>query len=324
MTNSIIVKAFGGPEELKWTESERPYPDKHEVLIKTSAIGLNFIDTYHRQGLYPLSLPFVPGVESTGVITEIGRNVTGFRPGDRVACISDPVGAYTTDRVFPSNKLIKLPRTISDHTAAAVMLKGLTAAMLVRRVYKISAGETILIHAAAGGVGLILTQWAKALGAIVIGTVGSKKKATLIKHYGADHAIIYQNQDFVTSVSQITKKQGVSVVYDSVGLATFQQSLDCLAPRGLWVTFGNASGPVPPILPLDLMKKGSLFMTRPMLNHYIQTDLERNKLASELFAAIRKQHIQVKINKLFKLQEASKAHSLLQSRQTIGSNLLLP
>ena len=324
MPHAIIVKNFGGPEELKWAEIDRPSPDKNEVLIKTSVVGLNFIDIYHRQGLYPLPLPFTPGVESAGVITEVGQNVSTFKPGDRVACVSEPIGAYTTERVFPSTKLIKLPRSISDQTAAAIMLKGLTAAMLLRRVHKIIAGETVLIHAAAGGVGLILTQWATALGAIVIGTVGSKKKANLIKRFGARHAIIYQNQNFVESVSKITKEQGVSVVYDTVGLATFPKSLGCLKPRGLWVTFGNTSGPVPPILPLDLMKNGSLFMTRPILNHYIQTDIERQELALELFSAIRKQHIQVQINDMFELNEASKAHTLLQSRKTVGSTVLLP
>jgi len=324
MTHAIVVNKPGGPSALRWKQIDTPEPGKGEVALRTAAVGLNFIDTYHRKGLYPLPTPFTPGVEGVGVITKLGKGVTGYKIGDRVACVSEPMGAYAEERVFPANKLLKLPKDISDQAAASMMLKGMTAAMLVRRVYRLSKGDTVLIHAAAGGVGLILTQWAKALGATVIGTVGSPAKARLAKAHGADHVINYNKQDFVASVARLTKKEGLPVVYDSVGAATFPGSLDCLKPRGLWVTFGNASGPVPPVAPLTLMQKGSLFMTRPMLNHYITDPAEFKNLAGELFSVVRKGAVKVEVNQTYALKDAKQAHADLEARKTTGSTLLIP
>ena len=324
MTHAIVVKKPGGPSALRWQPIETPEPKTGEVTVETTAVGLNFIDTYHRKGLYPLQTPFIPGVESVGIISKLGRGVSGYKLGDRVACVSEPMGAYAEARTFPADRLLKLPKDITDQTAASMMLKGLTAAMLARRVYKIKEGETVLIHAAAGGVGLILTQWAKALGATVIGTVGTEAKARLVKSQGADHVINYKKQDFVETVNRLTKKRRLPVVYDSVGDATFPGSLDCLKPRGLWVTYGNASGPVPAFAPLMLMQKGSLFMTRPLLNHYISTPDDYIKLARELFSMVRKGKIKISIKQTYDLKDASRAHADLEARKTTGSTLLIP
>jgi len=324
MTHAIVVKKPGGPSALRWQPIETPEPKTGEVTVETTAVGLNFIDTYHRKGLYPLQTPFIPGVESVGFISKLGRGVSGYKLGDRVACVSEPMGAYAEARTFPADRLLKLPKDITDQTAASMMLKGLTAAMLARRVYKIKEDETVLIHAAAGGVGLILTQWAKALGATVIGTVGTAAKAKLVKSHGADHVINYKKQDFVEAVNRLTKKRKLPVVYDSVGDATFPGSLDCLKPRGLWVTYGNASGPVPAFAPLMLMQKGSLFMTRPLLNHYISTPDDYIKLARELFSMVRKGAIKISIKQTYDLKDASRAHADLEARKTTGSTLLIP
>ncbi len=324
MNRAILVRKPGSPSALKWERVDTPDPKTGEILLKTTAVGLNFIDTYHRKGLYPLPTPFIPGVESVGLICKLGRGVTDFKIGDRVACVSEPMGAYAEYRVFPAARLVRIPRDITDHTAASMMLKGLTAAMLAKRVYKVKSGDTVLIHAAAGGVGLILSQWAKSLGATVIGTVGSAAKARLAKDYGVDHVINYNKQNFVNVVARLTKNKKLPVVFDSVGAATFPGSLDCLMPMGLWVTYGNASGPVAPLAPLTLMQKGSLFMTRPMLNHYISDPIEYKKLAGELFSIVRKGGVKVEINQIYDLKDAQKAHTDLEARKTTGSTLLIP
>lgn len=323
MPKAIIVTKPGGPSVLKWRNIDMPSPEAGEVLVRNTAVGLNYIDTYHRKGLYPLPTPFIPGVESAGVVEAVGRGVTRVRPGDRVGCVSDPMGSYAEVRLFPANRLLKLPKTIDDQTAASMQLKGLTAAMLLRRIYRPKKGEIILIHAAVGGVGLILTQWAKALGATVIGTVGSRAKAKIAKAHGCDHTILYNDQDFVERVRKITKGAGVPVVYDSVGASTYPGSLDCLSPTGLWVTFGNASGPVPPVAPLTLMQKGSLFMTRPMLNHYITEDKALQALARELFAVVRDGTVRIEVNQTYDLKDAARAHRDLEARKTTGSTVLL-
>jgi NADPH2:quinone reductase len=324
MNRAILVRKPGGPSALKWERVDTPDPKTGEILLKTTAVGLNFIDTYHRKGLYPLPTPFIPGVESVGLISKLGRGVTGFKIGDRVACVSEPMGAYAEYRVFPAARLVRIPRDITDHTAASMMLKGLTAAMLAKRVYRVKSGDMVLIHAAAGGVGLILSQWAKSLGATVIGTVGSAAKARLAKDYGVDHVINYNKQNFVNVVARLTKNKKLPVVFDSVGAATFPGSLDCLMPMGLWVTYGNASGPVAPLAPLTLMQKGSLFMTRPMLNHYISDPIEYKKLAGELFSIVRNGGVKVEINQSYDLKDAQKAHTDLEARKTTGSTLLIP
>ena len=324
MIRAIVVNKTGDPSALRWQSIDTPEPKTGEVTVNTTAVGLNFIDTYHRRGLYPIETPFIPGVESVGLVSKIGRGVSGYKVGDRVACVSEPMGAYSEARTFPAARLLKVPKDITDQTAASMMLKGLTAAMLARRVYKIKKGETVLIHAAAGGVGLILTQWAKAIGATVIGTVGSPAKARLLKSYGADHVINYKRQDFVRAIDQLTHKRKLPVVFDSVGDATFPGSLDCLKPLGLWVTYGNASGPVPAFAPLMLMQKGSLFMTRPLLNHYIAKPDDYVKLARELFSMVRKGAIQIPIKQTYDLKDARKAHADLEARKTIGSTLLIP
>jgi len=324
MTHAIRIHKAGPASVLKWQKVEIGKPKNGEILIKNTAVGVNFIDTYHRRGLYPIPMPFTPGVEGAGIIEAIGAGVTKLKIGDRVAYCSDPLGSYAEQRLFPAERAIKIPGGISDEQAASMMLKGLTAAMLLKRIYKPAKGDKVLIHAAAGGVGLILCQWAKLLGATVIGTVSSRKKATLAEANGCDHPIIYTEKSFVEQVQRLTKNDGVPVVYDGVGRDTYPGSLDCLQPRGMWVTFGNASGPVPPVAPLTLMQKGSLFMTRPMLNHYITTTEELTSLARELFSVVRKGAIKIQVNQHYALKDAAKAHKDLEQRKTTGSTVLLP
>jgi NADPH2:quinone reductase len=324
MTHAIRIHKAGPASVLKWQKVEIGKPKNGEILIKNTAVGVNFIDTYHRRGLYPIPMPFTPGVEGAGVIEAIGAGVTKLKIGDRVAYCSDPLGSYAEQRLFPAERAIKISGGISDEQAASMMLKGLTAAMLLKRIYKPAKGDKVLIHAAAGGVGLILCQWAKLLGATVIGTVSSRKKATLAEANGCDHPIIYTEKSFVEQVQRLTKNDGVPVVYDGVGKDTYPGSLDCLQPRGMWVTFGNASGPVPPVAPLTLMQKGSLFMTRPMLNHYITTTEELTSLARELFSVVRKGAIKIQVNQHYALKDAAKAHKDLEQRKTTGSTVLLP
>ena len=324
MTRAIRIHETGAPSVMKWEEVEVGKPGKGEVRLRHTAIGVNFIDAYYRAGLYPRPMPMILGNEGAGVVTALGRGVTGLKVGDRVAYASDPLGAYAEERVYPADRLIKLPKQISDETAAAMMLKGMTARYLLRETYRVQKGDTILLHAAAGGLGLILCQWAKHLGATVIGTVGTRQKADLARAHGCDHPIIYTKENFVERVKRITRGGGVPVVYDSIGKDTFPGSLDCLRQRGMWVSFGNASGPVPPFPPTLLAQKGSLFMTRPTLFHYIA---ERDRLvanARELFSVVKSGAVKIEVNQRYPLKDAAKAHRDIESRKTTGSTVLIP
>jgi NADPH:quinone reductase len=322
MTHAIRIAAFGGPEVLSWQPIEVPAPGPGEVLLKHTAVGLNFIDVYERTGLYPNALPFGLGREAAGVVEAVGPKVSSLAIGDRVAYVLSSAGAYSQRRVAPADRLVKLPNDIRDSVAAAIMLKGLTAQALLRRTYRVKRGDTVLIHAAAGGVGLILTQWAKHLGARVIAVVGSADKATLVREHGAD-LVLLVDDDWVRAARDYTRGQGVAVVYDSVGQATFMRSLDCLRPLGMMVTFGNASGPVPPFAPLELAKRGSLFITRPTLFHYIATRPMLTRAAQELFAVVQQGAVRVHIGQTYALQDAAQAHRDLEARKTVGSTILL-
>jgi NADPH2:quinone reductase len=320
MTHAIRVHELGGPEVLKWEEIEVGEPGPGEVKIRQEAAGLNYIDVYHRTGLYPQPLPFTPGTEGAGVVESIGPDVSGLSPGDRVA-YAGPVGGYAEERLIAADRLIKLPHAISSEQAAAMMLQGMTAHMLLRSVHRVQRGETILIHAAAGGVGLIVCQWAKALGATVIGTVGSDAKAELARAHGCDHPIVYTRQDFVAEVDRITGGAKLPVVYDSVGKDTFLQSLDCLAPRGMMVTFGNSSGPVDPIEPGILAQKGSLFLTRPTLFTYSARRADLETAARELLEVVESGKVKIEVKQRFALKDAAEAHRALEARQTSGSTV---
>jgi NADPH2:quinone reductase len=324
MTHAIRFRQTGGPEVLEWREVEVGKPGPREVRLRHTAIGLNYIDTYHRTGLYPVPLPSGLGIEAAGVIEEVGVKVKDLKPGDRVAYAGGPVGAYAQARVMPAERLVKLPKTIRDQQAAAAMLKGMTAEYLLRRTYKVKPGETILIHAAAGGVGLIMCQWAKALGAKVIGTVSSEAKAVLAKKHGCHFPIITTRESFVERVHQITRGKRLPVVYDSVGKDTFMGSLDCLVPRGLLVMFGNASGAVPPFDLLLLTAKGSLFVTRPTLANYTATRQDLLHTANALFKVIAAGAVKIAINQTYALRDAAHAHRDLETRKTTGSTVLLP
>jgi len=323
-TNAIRVHKIGGPEEMKWEEIDVPAPKENEVLIKHKVIGLNYIDTYFRSGLYPAPLPTGIGMEAAGIIEEIGPGVAGFSAGDRVAYASRPLGSYSGKRTFPIDNLIKIPDEISDELAAAIMLKGMTAEYLIKRTFKVGAGQTVLFHAAAGGVGLIACQWLKAIGATVIGTVGSQEKATLAKANGCAHTILYKEENFVEKVKEITNNEGVPVVYDSVGKDTSLQSLDCLSALGLLVIFGNSSGNAPPIDPGALAAKGSLYVTRPTLFSYNSTRERLVQSAEEVFKMIKNENISIKIGAKYALKDAVQAHKDLESRKTSGSTLLIP
>jgi NADPH2:quinone reductase len=291
-------------------------------VLRHTAVGLNFIDVYERTGLYPNKLPFGLGREAAGVVEAVGPKVTSLAVGDRVAYTLGSAGAYSERRVAPVDRLVKLPADIRDSVGAAIMLKGLTAQALLRRTYRVKRGDTILVHAAAGGVGLILTQWAKHLGARVIAVVGSTEKATLVREHGAD-LVLLSDDDWVRAARDYTRGQGVAVVYDSVGQATFMRSLDCLRPLGMMVTFGNASGPVAPFAPLELSKRGSLFVTRPTLFHYISTRPLLTRAAQELFAVVQQGAVRVHIGQTYALQNAAQAHRDLEARKTVGSTVLL-
>jgi NADPH2:quinone reductase len=323
-THAIRFHETGGPEVLRWEEVAVGEPGAGEVRIRQSAVGLNFIDTYHRSGLYKVALPSGIGLEAAGTVEAVGSGVTEFRAGDRVAYCTGPLGAYAEARLFPAERLVKLPDGIDDRTGAAMMLQGLTAQYLLRRTHRVKAGETILVHAAAGGVGLILCQWGKHLGAKVIGTVGSEDKARLAKANGCDHVILYRQEKVSQKVRDLTGGAGVPVVYDGVGKDTFMDSLDCLAPLGMMVTFGNASGPVPPVEPVLLSQKGSLFLTRPTLMHYVAKRSDLLAAAAELFEVVQKGVVRIAVNQTFPLKEAASAHRALESRKTTGSTLLLP
>jgi len=323
-THAMVIDQYGGPEVLQWKEITVPVPGPGEVLVRQTAVGLNFIDVYHRMGLYPLpSLPGVIGSEAAGRVEAAGPGVTEVTAGDRVA-YGGVVGAYSEARLIPAHRLVKIPDGIPDPQAAAIMLKGMTAEYLLRRSFPVKPGDTILFHAAAGGVGTIACQWAKRLGARVIGTVGNRKKAALAEAHGCDHVIVTGEEDFVVRVREITRGEGVSVVYDSVGKDTFLRSLDCLKPRGMIVSFGQSSGMVPPLDILLLSSKGSLFLTRPVLGHYTAKREELVACATALFEAVLHDGVKIEIGGTYALKEASKAHSDLESRRTTGSTVLVP
>ena len=323
MPYAMRVHEYGGPEKLCWEQVQVGAPGEGQVLVRNTAVGLNFVDTYQRSGLYPTPLPFTPGSEGAGVVEAVGPKVRDFKVGDRVA-YSSPIGAYAEVLLRPAARLVKLPAGVDERTAAAMMLKGLTAQYLIRRTYRVKKGETILMHAAAGGVGLILCQWAKALGATVIGTVGSDEKAVLAKKAGCKHVIVTSREKFVERVKQITQGKGVAVVYDGVGKDTFMDSLDCLAPLGLMASFGNASGAVTQFNPGVLAQKGSLFLTRPTLNTYSASREDLVKGAAELFSVVKSGKVKISINQTYPLREAAQAQRDLESRKTTGSTVLLP
>lgn len=323
MTHAIRVHEYGGPEVLKWEEVEVGPPGPGQVKIKQSAIGLNFIDVYQRTGLYPQpSLPFIPGMEGAGVVTEVGEGVRDLKVGRHVAYASS-VGAYAEERLMPADRVVKIPAGISDKLAAAVMLKGMTAQYLLRRTYQVGPGTTLLFHAAAGGVGLIACQWAASLGATVIGTVGSAGKALIARAHGCTHVINTREEDLVAKVKEYTKGKGVDVVYDSIGKDTFPASLECLKPLGLWVSFGQSSGPVPEFRINLLAQKGSLFATRPSLLDYTRSRKELVAAANDLFDVIAKGKVKVAINQTYPLADAADAHRDLEARLTTGSTVLV-
>ncbi len=324
MPKAIVVDQAGSPSVLKWKDIEIVRPGKGEVTVRVKAIGVNFIDIYHRSGLYPVSMPFTPGGEMCGEIEAVGAGVHGFKIGDRVATGTAGSGCYSEVLNIDTGKLIKVPREIPNDIAAAMMLQGMTVQFLIRQVYKVKKGNTILIHAAAGGVGLILCQWAKHLGATVIGTVGSPGKARLAKAHGCDFPIIYSRENFVDRVRKITKGAMLPVVYDSIGKATWPASLDCLQQQGLFVTFGNASGPIPPIEPAILGQKGSLVMTRPTLFHFADTPENMRKMATEVMKTIKAGAVKIEVNHKYSLREAARAHRDLAARKTTGSIVLEP
>ncbi|MEV6138359.1 quinone oxidoreductase [Nocardia sp. NPDC051990] len=321
MAQAVRFYETGGPEVLRWEEVEVGEPGPGEVRIRHEAVGLNFADTYFRSGLYPAALPAGMGVEAAGVIVAVGPGVDGFQPGDRVTYTGSPLGAYSTERVMPAEHLIGLPDEIGFDTAAAMTMRGLTTAYLLRRIHPLRAGDTVLLHAAAGGVGLIFLQWAKLLGLTVIGTVSSEEKAEIARAHGCDHVVIYTREDVAARVRELTDGAGVPVVYDSIGKTTFETSLDALSRRGLLVCFGTASGPTPPINAMQLAVKGSLFVTRPALADYIADPAERAELAGELFAHVAAGRIRIEINQRYKLSDAVRAHRDLESGRSIGSSV---
>src|SRR3954447_924353 len=321
MSYAIRVHKVGGPGVLQWEEVEVGDPGPAQVRLRQEAVGLNFIDVYHRTGLYPQPLPFTPGTEGAGVIEAVGSGVANVKKGDRVA-YATAIGGYAEERLIDAGRVVKLPQEIATDQAAAMMLQGMTAQMLLRSVFPVAKGDTILVHAAAGGVGLIMCQWAAALGATVIGTVGTEEKADLARAHGCAHPIIYSKQDFVAEVSRITNGEKLPVVYDSVGRDTFLKSLDCLKIRGLMVSFGNASGPPEPFSPLVLSQKGSLYLTRPTLFHYVATREQLERSAKELFEVVAKGKVKIEVQQRFALKDAAEAHRALQARETTGSTIL--
>jgi NADPH2:quinone reductase len=325
MPKAIRIHETGGPEVLRWDEVEVGQPGPGEVRLRQTAVGLNFIDTYHRTGLYPLpGFPAIVGMEGAGVVEEAGPDVGEFKIGSRVAYAGMPLGAYAEARLMPAERLVPLPDDINDNQAAGMMLKGLTAQYLVRATYPVKSGETVLIHAAAGGVGLILCQWAKHLGATVIGTVSTEEKAALVRSHGCDHPILYTRENVVERVKELTGGQSVPVVYDSVGKDTFFASLECLRPRGLMVSYGNSSGAVPPISLLELSKRGSLYVTRPTLMNYTTSREELLANAAELFEVVASGAVKIEVNQTYALKDAAQAHRDLEARKTTGSTVLIP
>jgi len=324
MPHAVRIHSPGGPEALVYEDVAVGAPGPGEARVRHTAIGVNFIDTYHRSGLYPLPLPSGIGSEAAGVVEAVGSGVDWVKPGDRVAYSGGAPGAYATARVMSADRLVKLPDGIDDRTAATLMLKGLTVQYLFRQVFPLKGGETILFHAAAGGVGLIACQWARALGVTMIGTVGSDEKAALANANGCTHTIVYTRESFVERVKAITGGKGVPVVYDGVGKDTFPASLDCLQPRGLFVSFGNSSGPVPPFNLMLLTQKGSLFATRPTLVTFTSTRASITAMADELFRLVLAGKIKSEPRQTFALKDAAEAHRALESRGTTGATVLLP
>jgi NADPH2:quinone reductase len=321
MPHAMQIRQTGGPEVLNWTAVDVGEPGSGQVRLRQAAAGLNYIDVYHRTGYYPQPLPFIPGLEGAGTVEAVAPDVRGLKVGDRVA-YAGPTGGYSDVRLIEADRLVRLPDTISFDQAAAMMLQGMTSQVLIRQIYTVKAGDLILVHAAAGGTGLILCQWAAALGATVIGTVSTEAKAEIARAHGCSHTILYTKQDFVTEVSRISGGEKLPVVFDSVGKDTFLRSLDCLRPRGLMVTFGQASGPIDPIAPVLLSQKGSLFLTRPILFHYIQRRDALEASAKELFEAVASGKVRINVNQRFALKDAAEAHRALEARATAGSTIL--
>ncbi|MGB5104298.1 MAG: quinone oxidoreductase [Steroidobacteraceae bacterium] len=324
MPHAIRIHAHGGPEVLQWEPVDPGEPGRGEVLIRQTAVGLNFIDVYERTGLYPNLLPMGLGHEAAGVIEALGPRVRGFAVGDRVAYAHTLPGAYAQYRVMPVERLVRIPDGVSDRLAAAAMLKGLTAQCLVRRTHRVKKGDAVVVHAAAGGVGLIAAQWARDLGATVIGVAGSEAKAAIAREHGCQHALVLGSGDLAAQVRELTGGRGADVVYDSVGQDTFFASLDCLRPLGLMVTYGNSSGPVPPIAPLELARRGSLFLTRPIMFHYVARRADLERAARELFEVIGRRVVRIEIGQTYALQDVAQAHRDLAARRTIGSTVLMP
>ena len=324
MVKAIQFHSTGGPEVLQWEEVTVGDPGPGEIRVKHTAIGLNYIDTYHRTGLYPLPLPHGIGMEGAGHVTAIGNGVTDLAVGDRVAYAGPPPGSYAEERLMAASTAVKIPNGVDDETAAAMMLKGMTAQYLIRQTYPVKAGDTILIHAAAGGVGQIVCQWAKSLGATVIGTVGNDEKAEMVRALGCDHPIVYTREDFVEKVMDITAGAKLPVVYDSVGQDTFMKSLDCLQPLGTMVSFGQSSGAVPPLDLGVFAQKGSLFFTRPTLMTYTANRADLLAMTDDLFTVVQDGTVKIAIDQRFALQDARAAHEALEGRQTTGSTILLP
>lgn len=323
MPYAIRIHETGGPEVMKWEEIEVGDPGPGEVRVRNAAVGLNFIDTYHRSGLYPMPLPLIVGSEGAGVVEAVGPKVKDFKAGDRVA-YAGPIGAYAEVLLRPAARLVKVPSAVDDQSAAAMMLKGMTAWYLCRRTYRVKEGDTVVVHAAAGGVGQILAQWIKYLGATVIGTVGTEEKVAVAKKAGCKHVIVTSKEKLPERVKEITKGRGVPVVYDGIGKDTFMDSLDSLAPLGLMASFGNASGAVPPVNIGILAQKGSLFLTRPTLANYTATREDLDTAARELFSVVKKGAVKLKVNQTYPLREAAQAHVDLQNRKTTGQTVLLP
>ena len=324
MTHAIRIHEHGGPEVMKWEAVDVGNPGEKEIRIRHTAIGLNYIDTYHRTGLYKIPLPSVIGREAAGVVEAVGGAVTDLKVGDRVAYAATPIGSYSEARLMAADRVVKIPAGVSDQQAASIMLKGITAQYLLKRTYPVKAGETILFHAAAGGVGLILCQWAKHLGASVIGTVGSDEKAKLASAHGCDHVINYSTEDFVARVAEITGGKKCAVVYDGVGKDTFMKSLDCLRPRGMMALFGNASGKVD-LFDLGLLAaKGSLYITRPTADTHIATREDLVATTNDLFDVVARGIVKVEINQTYPLKDAAQSHRDLEARKTTGSTVLLP
>jgi NADPH2:quinone reductase len=323
MTKAIRIHATGGPEVMRWEDVPTPDPGPGEALVRHAAVGLNYIDVYFRTGLYKTALPATPGMEGAGTVVAVGEGVTMVKEGDRVAYAGGPLGAYATDRVIAADRLVKLPDGIDFTTAGAMMLQGMTAQYLIRRTYKVKSGDTILVHAAAGGVGLILVQWAKSLGATVIGVVSTEEKAALARAHGAAHVLV-GHADLPAEVKRITGGAMVPVVYDSVGKDTFMPSIDSLAPLGMMVSYGNASGPVPPVDLGLLNVKGSLYITRPSLGAYTTKRADLEHVAADLFDVVQRGAVTIRVNQTFPLSEAGAAHTALESRKTTGSTVLLP